>query len=53
MGFSAVEVGRMSFWQFHAQLAGWQKANGVGDDRLSEDEASRLAEWIDQPPIWH
>jgi hypothetical protein len=53
MGFSPVEVGRMSLWQFHAALIGWQKANGGGEERLPEDEAEALAAWIDEPPIWH
>lgn len=44
MGFSPVEVDRMSLWQFSAALHGWQIANGqkerpvgdIADERLRE-----------------
>lgn len=44
MGFTPMEVDRMSFWQFSAALHGYQISQGqkekplgdIGDDRLRE-----------------
>lgn len=42
----------MSFWQFRAATGGWMKANSTGGG-LSTEEATELADWLDQPPVWH
>lgn len=44
----------MSLWEFSAALGGYAKANTTADDQgISAADAERLADWIDQPPIWH
>lgn len=43
----------MSLWQFQAAVGGYAKANGAGDEALSSEEAERLADWLDEPPVWH
>lgn len=47
MGFSPVEVDRMSVFQYMAALDGFAEANDPeGDKRLSSTERDELADWI-------
>jgi hypothetical protein len=44
----------MSLWEFNAVAGGYVKANSSPDEQgLSKDEAKRLADFIDAPPVWH
>lgn len=42
----------MSLWEFAAAVGGYIVANST-EDRLTSEQAERLAAWIDQPPVWH
>lgn len=43
----------MSLWQFRAAVGGYAKANSAGDNTLNSEEAAALADWLDEPPVWH
>ena len=43
----------MSLWQFNAAAGGYIKANTPDDGAISAQEAEALADWIDEPPVWH
>lgn len=43
----------MSLWQFTAAVGGYMKANAAGDEAITTEQAEHLADWIDQPAIWH
>jgi hypothetical protein len=44
----------MSLWEFNAATGGYAKANRSEEEpALSGDEVSRLADWVDEPAVWH
>jgi hypothetical protein len=43
----------MSFYDFQAVAAGWRKANGVDEEKLTADESDALAAAIDRPLLWN
>lgn len=43
----------MSLWQFRAAVGGYAKANSTNEGGISSEEAARLADWLDEPPVWH
>jgi len=50
LGFTAIQAGEMSLWQFMAQVDGYIDANTPEDkkiERLSEAEMDVLAKWVD------
>lgn len=53
MGFDPNTVRAMSFYDFQACSAGWRKANGVDEDRLTANEEDALAAAIDRPLLWN
>lgn len=47
MGFSPLEVDRMSVFQFMSALDGFQKAHSPDEDKaLSGDEADDIWDWL-------
>lgn len=44
MGFTPVQVDRMSLWQFCAALHGWQISNGQKEKPLGDIDDDRLRE---------
>lgn len=44
----------MSLWEFRAAVGGYAKANRAEDEAgISTEDAKRLADWLDEPPLWH
>ncbi|MDW9473609.1 MULTISPECIES: hypothetical protein [Sinorhizobium] len=46
MGFTPQQVNAMSMWQFAAAFDGYVKANGGGEEKMSNAEADDLWKWL-------
>lgn len=46
MGFTPQQINAMSMWQFAAALDGYVKANGGGEEKMSNAEADDLWTWL-------
>lgn len=50
MGFSPVEVDKMSMWQLLVTIEGWAEAHRPADG-LSKQEADDLWTWLQEKPL--